>query len=116
MTSTKRNYMDRLATYVGAIHRQAVSPSIASETVEKSCWLDQGFEVCKEVATYRFDNGVVVRRTLEQDSFPSAAACAECWITYEVIATGEAGITVTPARKVFENACRESFWLAYHTA
>lgn len=116
MTSTKTEHMDRLATYVGAIHRQTGALSIASETVEKSCWPDQGFEVCQEVATYRFDNGVVVRRTLEQDTFPSAAACAECWITYEVIETGAAGITVTPARKVFENACRESFWLAYHTA
>ena len=47
--------------------------------------------------------------------FPAALACAECWITYEVLASAPEN-PIHPARQVFENACRESFWLAYHSA
>ena len=108
--------MDRLAPYVAAILRQPSPLAIAEQTVEQMSWQDQGFVVSKEVSDYRFANGVVVRRTVEQDDFPAEQACAECWITYEVIATGEAIAAVEPARMVFPNACRESFWLAYHSA
>lgn len=108
--------MERLSTYVAAIHQQASPLTISDMTVEKSSWTDQGFEVSKEVINYRFDNGAVVQRTVEQDNFPSDAACAECWIIYEVISTGNTVADISPARKVFENSCRESFWLAYHTA
>ncbi len=106
----------RLSTYVAAIHQHPSPFSISNKTVDKSCWQDQDFEVCKEVTTYYFDNRAVIRRTVEQDNFPSEAICAECWITYEVISTGDTGIDINPKRKVFENTCRESFWLAYHTA
>lgn len=106
--------MKSLSTYVAVIHRRTGPLAISGETVEESRWRDQGFEVRKEVATYRFDNGAVIRRTVEQDDFPSEAACAECWITYEVLSNGAAGVAIEPTRKVFENACREAFWLAYY--
>ena len=108
--------MKKLSTYVSAIHLKESAVSVSSQTVETSCWQDQGFEVCKNVTTYHFNNGVVIRHTVEQDSFPSELACAECWITYEVLSRDNSDIAVRPQRKVFENACRESFWLAYHTA
>lgn len=106
----------KLSSYVAAIHRRPGSPAIAARSTAASCWQDQGFEVSKQVTDYRFENGVVVRRTVEQDDFPSEAACAEVWITYEVISNGNIAADITPARKVFENACREAFWLSYHTA
>lgn len=108
--------MQRLSTYVAAIHRQASPLAISHSTVERATWDDQGFVVTKEVTDYHFANGVVVRRTVEQDSFPSEVACAECWITYEVTSTGYVGAGITPMKKVFENTCREAFWLAYHSA
>lgn len=108
--------MEKLSTYVSAICHRTGPLAVSGETVEKSCWQDQGFEVCREVTTYRFDNGVVIQRTIERDHFPSGMACAECWITYDVISNGNSGVEINPSRKGFENACRESFWLAYHTA
>lgn len=107
--------MENLSTYVAAIHRRASPLAISDMTTETSSWHDQGFEVSKEVTDYRFDNGVVIRRTVEQDNFPSEAVCAEIWITYEVIAKGNVAADISPPRQVFENACRESFWLSYHT-
>lgn len=108
--------MESLSTYVAAIHRQAGPVGIATTSVAKSSWRDQGFEVTKEVTDYHFDNGAVIRRTVEQDNFSGEAACTECWITYEVLSPGHAVTAIRPARQVFENACRESFWLTYHTA
>jgi hypothetical protein len=108
--------MKNLSTYVAAIHHQTSPLTISDVTVEKSSWKDQGFEVSKEVTDYHFDNGAAIRRTVEQDNFPCEAVCAECWISYEVISTGKAVLNISPTRMVFENACRESFWLAYHTA
>lgn len=108
--------MDRLSTYAAAIHRRASPVAIVGSAVAVSGWTDQGVEVTNEATDYRFDNGVVIRRSVEQDSVPSEAVCAECWITYDVLCNGTATANVLPARKTFENACRESFWLAYHTA
>lgn len=108
--------MERLYTYVAAILRRASLLAISDMTTERSCWQEQGFDISKEVTDYRFENGVVIRRIVEQDNFPSAAACAEMWITYEVISKGNVETDISPARKVFENACRESFWLSYHLA
>lgn len=108
--------MEQLATYIAAIHCKAKAPAIADRNVEKTAWEDQGITVTKEVTDFRFDNGVVIRRTVEQDDLISDQVCAECWITYEVIAAGSVMAGISPARMVFPNACRESFWLAYHTA
>lgn len=108
--------MEHLATYVSAIQQRTGPLAVTETQVEKSSWQDQGCEVAREICDYRFANGAVIRRTVEQDNFPSESACAEVWITYEVIDHGHAGGEIGPARKVFENACREAFWLAYHTA
>lgn len=106
--------MNRLASYVSAIHQLSSPVSIVSRTTDSDSWLDQGFTVSKELTTYHFDNGVVIRRSVEQDSFPSTLSCAECWISYEVLANGDLPLPLSPARQAFENTCRESFWLAYH--
>ncbi|CQR42304.1 conserved hypothetical protein [Thiomonas sp. CB3] len=108
--------MNQLAFYVAAILGQAAPVRIAHSSVETSCWEDQGFQVCREVTTYHFANGVVIRRTVERDNFPQhAGGCGETWVSDEVLATGQLG-GVEPSRKVFENACREAFWAAYHVA
>ncbi|WP_334157025.1 hypothetical protein [Oryzomicrobium sp.] len=105
-----------LAPYVSAILRRTGPHAVREAAVERSAWQDQGVEVRREVTTYRFADGAVIRRTVEEDDFPDGLACAECWITYEVLDHGAAGAPIRPARQVFENACRESFWLAYHSA
>lgn len=103
-----------LAAYVSAIHQQSSPAVILGQDSISETWQDQGCTVSKSTTTYRFANGVVIRRTLEQDDFPSEQACAECWITYEVLAAGDLAERPTPVRQVFANACRETFWLAYH--
>ncbi|GHD64697.1 hypothetical protein [Jeongeupia chitinilytica] len=103
-----------LADHVAAILGLAQTPAIVATTNRSERWQDQGFTVCRTVSDYRFDNGVQIRRTVEQDDFPDALACAECWIEYTVLA--DAGQPLQPVRKSFDNACREAFWLAYHRA
>lgn len=108
--------MNRLAFYVAAILGQAAPVRIAHSSVETARWEDQGAQVCQEVATYHFADGVVIRRTVERDDFPQAASCCgETWVSDEVLVTGEHG-SVAPPRKVFESVCREAFWAAYHVA
>jgi hypothetical protein len=99
-----------LAYYVRAI----VEGGLAPVSNQREQWHDQGFDVERSVAEYRFDDGVAIRRTIEQDQFPSELACAECWITYTVLTHG--GEAVAPARKSFANTCREAYWLRYHLA
>ena len=108
--------MNRLSTYVGVIHEMAGPVVIVRQESAEDGWLDQGFVVKKTTTTYWFDNGVAIRKTVEEDSFPSALACSECWIDYEVIAQNESSESISPHRKTFESRCRESFWLAYHRA
>ncbi|TDR73872.1 hypothetical protein [Paludibacterium purpuratum] len=99
-----------LAHYVKAIVEDGIEHSW--QQVER--WQDQGFEVERAVAEYRFADGATIRRTVERDQFPSELACAECWISYEVLTHGAA--QVAPAHKTFGNTCREAFWLRYHLA
>lgn len=108
--------MNELLTYISAIFDLPSAATIARRSSEQSCWQEDGFEVRQEVATYYFSNGVVVRRTSEQDSFPSQAACAECWISYDVPSNGQASILVAPDSRRFDSTCREAFWLKFHTA
>lgn len=104
-----------LCRYVAVILQRAAAPRIVDRVCERSSYRDQGYEVCREICRYCFEDGTLICRTEEHDEFPDAAVCAECWITYEVLATGNGG-PVEPLRKTFENACRESFWLSYHLA
>jgi len=107
--------MNRLSSYVSAILNQSSPVRIVQQSNVCESWVDQGFVVQKETTTYRFDNGVVVRREQEQDQFPADLACAECWISYQVLESGNQS-EIDPPSKNFANACRESFWLAYQRA
>jgi hypothetical protein len=106
--------MQSLVNYVQSIHEGSDTPRITLRASRHDSWSDQGFEVSREVTDYHFDDGVVIRRTTEQDQFPTELACAECWIEYEVIE--RAGLDIQPARKHFDNRCREAWWLRYHSA
>jgi len=108
--------MENLFTYVSAIFQRKSLVVIECLYTETLSWQEQGFDVHKEAVTYYFNNGVIVRRTLEQDSFPSQAACAECWIIYEVLSNGTSAFAVTPSHKTFDSTCRESFWLKIQIA
>ena len=108
--------MNDLLTYIGAIFKLPSQAVIERRDIAQSSWQEDGFEVRQEVATYYFSNVVVVRRTSEEDSFPSQAACAECWITYEVPSNGQAPVEVQPAIRRFDSPCREAFWLKFHSA
>lgn len=107
--------MNDLLTYIGAIFNLPSQAVIERRDIAQSSWQEDGFEVRQEVATYYFSNGVVVRRTSEEDSFPSQTACAECWINYEVPSNGQAPVEVLPAVRRFDSACREAFWLKFHS-
>ncbi|WP_158361703.1 RHS domain-containing protein [Burkholderia pyrrocinia] len=78
-------------------------------------WTDDDVEVTRDETEYRFDNGAIVRRSVEQDRAPSDLLCAECWIDYDVLRHPDAQ-PVSPTRLTFDNACRETFWLRYHLA
>lgn len=107
--------LGRLVDYVAPVLGHAGPRRIVHQTVERSAWQDQGCEVRKDVFTFQFDNGAILRRTVEQDDFPDEQqVCAECWITYEVVRAGEGEDGMDAVRKTFDNACREAFWLAYH--
>lgn len=108
--------MHKLVSYVSAIKDLSSPVAVVRRTLEEERWIDQGFEVQRALGTYWFDNGVVVRRIVEQDSFPTELACAECWISYEVLSHGDLAEQIVPLRQSFTNACRESFWLSYHRA
>ena len=108
--------MDKLSTYISAIHELTSPVAIVRRESEADRWLDQDFEVTKTITTYWFDNGVVIRKSVERDTFPSELACSECWINFEVIAQSELLESISPRCKTFENSCRESFWLAYYRA
>lgn len=100
-------------TYVGAIHGLPGPVAIVEHSVTRDSWTDQGIDVQREEVVYRFDNGAVIRRSLEVEDFPTDLACGECWIDYEVLEHPSAQ-TIEPARKRFDNPCRETFWLQYH--
>ncbi|HEY8099218.1 MAG TPA: hypothetical protein VIF82_00545 [Burkholderiaceae bacterium] len=108
--------MNDLASYASAILQEANRASILRRETTNENWWDQGFEVHKEQTTYWFADGTVIRRTVEQDTFPDDLACAESWITYEVVQNGTPHAAIEPMRKTFDNSCREAFWMRFHTS
>lgn len=112
---SKRSEMNKLITYVSAIHGLESPVLIVDRSLEQDRWIDQGFEVEIEKTTYHFSNGVVICRSVEQDQFPTELACAECWISYQVIEQNSC-CTVSPCAIKFDSTCREAFWIKYHTA
>jgi hypothetical protein len=107
--------MDKLITYVAAIHGHAGPVSMVAHAVSRDSWTDQGIEVSRDEVEYRFDNGAVIRRSVEQDRAPTDLLCAECWIDFDVVRQPD-GQPIRPTRITFDNACRETFWLRYHMA
>lgn len=103
---------EKLVSYVQAILNAPDRQIITASETQRSGWLDQGFEVTQELTVYHFCNGVVIQRSIEQDNFPDDAACAECWISYEVLV--DANLNISPPKQSFSNRCRESFWVKYH--
>ena len=108
--------INNLAIYASTILQKANRIAILRQETTKESWLDQGFEVHNEKTTYWFEDGTVIRRTVEQDTFPDDLACAESGITYEVIQNGQPQVAVEPMRKTFDNRCREVFWTRFHTS
>ena len=107
--------MDKLISYVAAIHGLAGPVQIVSHATSHDRWTDDDVEVTRDETEYRFDNGAIVRRSVEQDRAPSDLLCAECWIDYDVLRHPDAQ-PINPSRLTFDNACRETFWLRYHIA
>ncbi|WP_434629794.1 hypothetical protein [Chromobacterium sp. CV08] len=103
-----------LAGYARAIMGGAGADRVVAREESRSSWREQDCEVTLRECVYRFDNGVTIRRSVEVDDYPSELACAECWISYEVLALG-ASPGIAPPRKSFDNGCREAFWLRYHS-
>ncbi|NHR05712.1 hypothetical protein HA052_10925 [Chromobacterium haemolyticum] len=104
--------MNHLVNYVNAI-LNAPSPRRARlDGSSRNRWTDQGYTVVAEQSTYVFDDGAMIQRTTEQDDYPAEAACAECWIRYEVVRQPP-GDAIQPGHICFNNACREAFWRRY---
>jgi hypothetical protein len=108
--------MSALSAYAAAIHQLPSAQRIVRQHSEQSSWQESDCTVRRWATTYEFADGRVIRRSVEQDDLPAAALCAECWITYEVLADGAAPLPLEPRRQTFDNACRETFWLRYHNA
>lgn len=107
--------MNSLITYIKAIHNQSAGVSVNDSESNTCSYSDDGAEITKNQTIYRFDNGVIISYTVEQDNIPSGpeVICEECWISYEVVESGP--LKITPLRKVFSNRCQESFWLKVQT-
>jgi len=102
--------VNRLSTYLKAIHGSCTTVSVADRKIDSTSYLDNGVQVNLTETLLRFNNGVVVKHTVERDeSSPAGPYCQECWITYEVIET--CGHEKSPQRKIFTSTCREAFWL-----
>ena len=108
--------MNELSRYIAVIHhgREAAIEIVNTSSSDHS-YLDQGINVSSIETTYTFSNRVVIKRRIEYDEvIASAELCAECWISYEVIAPFHED--VQPAKKSFINPCQESFWLKMQLA
>ncbi len=102
-----------LVTYARALDKPGGKIYVEKKEVRRDSYQDGGVnvDVCEE--TYRFYDGVVLRRVVEIDdvcaALESEGVCAECWISYDVL--NSAGIDVQPKRKAFSNTCQARFWL-----
>lgn len=106
-----------LHAYVAVILGEAQAPALSCcQTVEEA-WVDGGLTVRRAVTLCTFANGVVIRRTVEEDGggLEQDGVCRECWIAYEVLVGGPEA-AVQPLRMGFGSRCRERFWLRYMMA
>ena len=101
--------MNQLISYIRAIHRQESPVTLTRQESEHYSEHDEsGTVIQHQITTSWFANGGVIRQQTEQDEAPSQQLCAECWISYRVIASP---IPITPTSKLFHNHCQERFWL-----
>ncbi|MCU7647078.1 hypothetical protein [Pseudomonas piscis] len=106
---------DHLVNYVNAIQGAASARTAQLESSSQDSWSEQDCTVTAEQQTFAFDDGALIKRLVEQDDYPSDLACAECWITYEVVRQ-PGDKTISPAHVSFNNACREAYWQRYFSA
>ncbi|MBV1841303.1 hypothetical protein [Photobacterium ganghwense] len=103
--------MENLSSYILAIHqpdaRFAITNAVSHTRMEK----EADIEVEEQETVYTFENGVVIRYTLENSTELTEQSCDECWVTYEVLDNLN---LVSPKRKTFYNRCQETFWLETH--
>ncbi len=104
--------MNNLFSYITLIKNSPDSKLIVDrvfteETVEDDWSITQYSE---QIVT--FQNGVVIKQTMENDLEASDTdmACEECFIDYEVLKEPET-CSVMPKSKNFINQCQEEFWL-----
>lgn len=100
--------MHSLITYINTIHQHKTAVTIIDKSTKTNSYIDDEIEVNETETTYYFDNGVKILHKREQDNAPSEQLCEECWISYEVLESGQQQIT--PLRKTFCNSCQEAFW------
>ena len=103
--------MNNLCTYIAATKGEiSVVKLVTSQSFDKS-YVDQDIVVKCTESVFQFTNGVVMKYCSESDLIEAnEQVCAECWISYEVIA--ESGDTqVFPKKKTFINHSQEDFWL-----
>lgn len=108
-------HINHLVNYVNAILGFSSPRTAHLESSNQETWFDQGYAVTAEEKTYAFDDGALIKRTAEQDDYPSDAACAECWIFYEVVRQ-PLDKAVSPCHVSFNSACREAYWQRYFSA
>ncbi|MEH6473463.1 MAG: hypothetical protein V7752_19710 [Halopseudomonas sp.] len=102
--------MDHLFTYIEAINTPSKALQVVNKVETDNSYNDQGMAVASLESILSFSNGVRLKHCVEFDQQPQAAtACAECWISYEIL--GPHTATITPLRKTFVNQCQQDFWL-----
>ncbi|MDW6002250.1 hypothetical protein [Vibrio mangrovi] len=103
--------MNQLFTYISAI-RQESGALIAGQQLYQDVTEEDGVLVENSELIVTFHNGVIMKQSIESEhqEEPTDLACAECWISYEIISEPE-GLRITPKRKTFINTCQEAFWL-----
>ncbi|MFV0576605.1 MAG: hypothetical protein ACK5NC_14485 [Vibrio sp.] len=103
--------MENLFTYIQAIKEDTSKVSILDRVESTASFEQDGIITDTYELTVRFDNGVLLRKTTEQDQLDdSDSICAECWISYELIESPE-NLNIRPRKKTFINTCQEAFWL-----
>ncbi|AKH21861.1 hypothetical protein [Sedimenticola thiotaurini] len=109
--------MNKLATYISAIKNGTPDKLIADRQLKEERVKDDDLVTEYREQTVRFVNGVTIQQSIEVDldNTVQSSACPECWISYKVVAE-PADLNIVPKRKVFVNACQESFWLKINTS
>jgi hypothetical protein len=109
--------MSNLCTYVSAINSELPNELIVEKALSEESFEENGILTENSELVVIFSNGVTIKQSVELDSniIVPGMACAECWISYEVISEPKE-IDISPKQKSFTNKCQESFWLKISAA